>query len=128
MNGTLGAAGGEDRRRLLAPFLSSWSGRVASERIIDTLESILEEHSELPQQPLGDRLQGWQRATRRRLIKRFKGYLPGSKYRPEFQRHRYPGLTLDEMRERVTRFQQLLGDSKPLRVDRLGDHIFRIAD
>lgn len=128
MKGTLGAAGGEDRRRLLAPFLSSWSGRLASERIIDTLESILEEQGELPQQPLGDRLQGWRQATRRRLIKRFKGYLPGSKYRPEFQRHRYPGLTLDEMLERVARFQQLLGDSKPLRVDRLGDHIFRIAD
>lgn len=108
--------------KILTPYLSSWTGPLASERITEGLVGMA-----VPGGSVTDRLRGWQHATRRRLVKKSKGCLPGSKYRPEFQRHRYPGLTLEEMQERVRRFQCLLGDEQPLRVKRLRDHIYRIT-
>ncbi len=127
LEGTRGAAGGDERKALFSPYLTAGDGRLASERIVDVLETIgampLEE--DLPRE--GNWLGGWRRATWRRLVKRSKGYLPGSKYRPEFQRHRYPGLTLEEMKERVERFQGLLGDEQPLRVELVREHIYRIV-
>ncbi len=51
-------------------------------------------------------------ATTRRLVKRLLSYLPDSHNRPEFHRHRYPGISLTEMRERVSRIMQALGDSR----------------
>jgi hypothetical protein len=76
---------------------------------------------------LGDRLEGWYRATKRRLKKRYKSYLPGSISAPEVQRQRYPGIALEEVRARVSRFQELLGDSEELKVEQIFDNIFRIS-
>ncbi len=127
LQGSLGAAEGDQREQLLAPFLSSWTGPLASQRIVDTLAKILEDSETQPAPSRVGRLLGWQQATKRRLIKKFKGNFPDSKYRPEFQRHRYPGLNHAEMLERVARFQELLGDPNPLKVVPLKDHIYRIS-
>ncbi len=123
LEGSLGAANGAQRSQLLRPFLCSRTGPLASERIVDTLD----QRVGFSGPNAGSRFDGWQHATRRRLVKKLKGLLPGSKYHPAFQRYRYPGLTLEEMRGRVEQFQALLGDGDPVRVERLRDHIFRLA-
>lgn len=123
----LGAADGEERRALFAPYLAAGTGPLASERIVDALTTIASSPDATQRYSPGQWLGGWRRAHWRRLVKTFKGRLPDSKYRPEFQRHRYPGLTLEEMRDRVERFQRLLGDREPLRVERIREHIYRIA-
>jgi hypothetical protein len=123
----LGAADGEERRALFAPYLAAGTGPLASERIVDALATIASSPDATQRRSPGQWLGGWRRANWRRLVKTFKGRLPDSKYRPEFQRHRYPGLTLGEMRDRVERFQRLLGDREPLRVERVREHIYRIA-
>lgn len=127
LDGTLEAAGGEERRDLIRPFLCAQTGPLAGERIVDVLAAATDNRDEQARPSLGPWIDGWQRATRRRVVKKVKGWSPGSKYRPTFQRHRYPGLTLKEMQELVTRFQELLGDREPLSVERVRDHIFRIA-
>ncbi len=111
----------------MARYLAAQDGRLASERIIDTLEGIVQRGSKAPMPTLRERLDGNYQATKRRLVKNLKGLLPHSKYRPEFQRLRYPGLSLGEMRERVARYQRLLGDIKPLAVEKIADHVFRIC-
>lgn len=127
LDGTREAAGGQERSDLIRPFLCAQTGPLAGERIVDVLAVATDDLDEQPRRSLRPWIDGWQRATRRRMVKKLKGWLPGSKYRPTFQRHRYPGLTLVEMRELVTRFQKLLGDREPLSVDHVRDHIFRIA-
>jgi hypothetical protein len=52
--------------------------------------------------------------------------LPGSHNRPEFQRHRYPGLPLAEVSERLVRFQRLLDDRTRLAVEPVTATIYRI--
>jgi surface carbohydrate biosynthesis protein len=125
--GEIGAAGGDERKALMDYYLTAQDGPLACERIVDVVEKIMEGRSELPKPALLQRLHGWHKATWRRFVKWYKSYLPDSKYRPEFQRHRYPGLSLDELRARLSLFQQVLGDSEELSIEQISDFVFRIS-
>ncbi len=126
LSGELGAADGEERKGLMKRYLSAMDGPLASRRMVDVIESMVESWGKQTKPPFGRRLRGRYLAAKRRTKKRIKSYLPESKYRPEFQRHRYPGLSLDEMRTRIARFQDLIGDTGELVVERLSQYIFRI--
>ena len=125
--GELGVANGEERKALIEHYLAAKEGPLACERIIDVLEGIMQDRPELPKPAFHDLFGGWWVANGRRLIKRAKAYLPGPHNRPEFQRHRYPGISLEELHIRLKRFQQLLNDKGELRVEQLFHHIFRIS-
>ena len=66
-------------------------------------------------------------ANIRRLLKRVKVYLPGTQAPPEFHRHRYPGISLEELDDRIRRFQKQLGYEEELRVKQLYAHVFQIT-
>jgi surface carbohydrate biosynthesis protein len=125
--GELGVAGGAERKKIIEHYLAAGKGPLACERIIDVLEQITQERSELPKPALFDRFGGWCTANGRSLIKRAKAYFPSSHNRSKFQRHRYPGIPLEEMRDRARSFQQLLDYERELRVQQLHAHIFRIS-
>ena len=127
LSGELGAAGGEERRSLMEYYLATQDGPLACERIVAVMEKIVKDGSRLAKPALKDRLHGRFLAAKRRAVKRFKSYLPKSKYRPEFQRHRYPGLSLGELSAQISRFQDLLGQKEELAVEQLSDYIFRIT-
>jgi len=125
--GELGAANGEERKALIEHHLAAREGPLACERIIEVLEEIMEDRPELPKPALADRFGGWWIANGRRLIKRVKAHLPGPHNRLEFQRHRYPGISLGELHDRIRRFQKLLGYEAEFRVKQLYPHIFQIT-
>ena len=126
LSGELGPAKGEERRALMGHYLASQDGPLASQRICDALENMVNDPSGFGGSTFTDRLHGRYLATKRRIRKKLESYRPESKYRPEFQRHRYPGVSLEEMRERVARFQDLLGQKGKLNVEQHSRHIFRI--
>jgi surface carbohydrate biosynthesis protein len=126
LDGTLGAAGGEARSALVQRYLTGQEGDLACERMIDVVESLAEKRPFLPMPPLSGRLFGAVMAQSRFLIKRVKSYFPGSHAPPEFHRHRYPGITLDELRRRIRRFQDILRDQTPISVETITPQIFRI--
>ena len=125
--GELGPANGEERKAVIERYLAAGEGPLACERIIDVLEGIMRDRPKLPKPTLPDRFVGWCVANGRRLIKRAKAYFPGPHDRLTFQRHRYPGISLEEMLTRIKRFQQLLDDEGQLKVERLYSHIFRVS-
>ena len=128
ISGNAGPAGGEDRKTLMASFLAALDGPLASERIVDVLER--------------DR-GAYHRAHKNHRYRH--GYTDDTwranaawssdlshifrhrKYRPEFQRYRYPGISLGELSSRVRRLQDLLGETEPLTVEQLSDYVFRIV-
>jgi len=126
LSGDLAPAKGEERRALMGHYLASQNGPLASQRICDVLENIVNDPSGFRGSTFTDRLHGRYLATKRRIKKKIASYRPESKYRPEFQRHRYPGVSLEEMQERVARFQDLLGQKGKLNVEQHSLHIFRI--
>jgi surface carbohydrate biosynthesis protein len=126
-SGRRGAPDGAERNDLVNYYLEARQGPLACERIVDTLEDIMANRSQLPKPPLHDRLAGRYRANWRRLVKWAKSHQPDSKYRPEFQRHRYPGLTLQELNERINKIQQVLGDTSAIKAEQISTYIFRIS-
>ena len=124
--GELGAADGKERKELSDHYLAARDGKLACERIVDVLEQI-GVRSELPKPSLPQRFGGWCTAKGRHLMKRAKAYLPGTHAPPEFHRHRYPGISLEELDTRIRRFQQLLNHEGELSLDELFPHIFRIS-
>jgi surface carbohydrate biosynthesis protein len=124
--GKIGAANGDERKALIDHYLEAQHGALACERIVDVVTELMEDRNRLPKQALHDQLASRYKANWRRLVKWYKSHLPDSKYRPEFQRHRYPGLSLNELRKRLSRLQQVLGDSTQLQAEQISEFIFRI--
>jgi len=123
----LGPPDGDERETLMNQYLEALDGPLACERMVDVLEGIVQGSYELPRPPVRDLLAGWSMSTIRTLIKRCKERIPGSHNRPEFQRHRYPGISFEELRARLSRFQQVLGDSRELKVEQKSQHFFVIS-
>jgi surface carbohydrate biosynthesis protein len=127
LSGELGTADGDERKALIDQYLSAQEGPLACEGMVDVLEGMMEGRLELPRPPLHDRLVGWSMSTIRTLIKRAKERLPDSHNRPEFQNHRYPEVSLQEIQARLSRFQQILGDNKELKLEQISQQFFGIS-
>ena len=124
---SLGPPEGDGCRELVRHHLAEMDGkRLACERMVDVLERIAAD----PVNPFArtwiHRADRWIVRRGLNLLRQVKSRLPGSHNRPEFQRHRYPGLPLDEVRSRIARFQRLLGDDIPLAVEPVTATIYRL--
>jgi hypothetical protein len=116
-----------DRQQIVAHCLAAVEGPLACERIVEVLEKFASEQGG-PKFPwVGKRLKGWGLWAGRTMIKRYKDSRPGSHNRPEFQKHRYPGISIADIRARISRFQNLLGDAQNLRVEKWSHQFFRIS-
>jgi len=125
--GELGPAEDQAREALMGYYLEAQHGPLSCERIVDVLEKISAGRSGLPAPPLGDRLAARYRANWRRLVKWGKSFVPDSKYRPEFQRHRYPGLSLVKLRKQIEGFQRVLGEGPEIKAQQVSDFIYHIS-
>ena len=95
--------------------------------MVDVLAKIAGDLARIPEPKIGKRLAGWYQATRRRVRKTYKAYLPGSLKSLDFERHRYPGITPGELAERIARFQQVLGNDTQLQLRQIHDKVFSIS-
>ncbi len=127
LTGELGAADGEERKELIDHYLAAQDGPLACERMVDVLEEMLEGRSQLPKPDWRHRLVGFYRAKRLGLKRHYKLYFSRSHITPQFQRHRYPGISLDDLRSRIFRFQQIFGYFGELKVEQIYDQIYQIA-
>jgi hypothetical protein len=126
LDGTLGAAGGEARAVLVNRHLTGQDGALACERMMDVVQALTETQPVLPSPALPERLFGIVMSRGRFLIKRLKAHFPGTHAPPEFHRHRYPGITLPELRRRIRRFQEILGDESSISAEAITPQIFSI--
>jgi surface carbohydrate biosynthesis protein len=127
LNGELGPADGDDRKKLIEHYLTAQEGPLACERMVEVLDKLVHDQGQSSKPKIVSRISGWSLFAVRTMIKRYKDSRPGSHNRPEFQRHRYPEISLSDMQERVARFQQLLGSGSKLRVERFLNQFFRIS-
>lgn len=124
--GEIDSAAGEERQALMDYHLAAQNGPLACERIMDVLEEMMGDRLEIPKTAFQDRLAGWMKLTKRTWKKRTKAYLPHSINKPKFQQHRYPGVSLQEVKARAGRYQALLGYNNKLKITQLSDHFFQI--
>jgi hypothetical protein len=127
LSGRLGAVNGDERRAAIDESLAALNGAMASERIVAVLGKISETWSENPQPAWHNRILGWGLANGRRLVIFLRKYFSDAAAPPEFHRHRYPGISLEELRLRISRFQQILNDRMDIKAEQISDQIFRIG-
>jgi surface carbohydrate biosynthesis protein len=127
LTGKLGPADGAEREELVKNHMVALDGPLACERIVDTCEQILNNGGELGERGLRHRVNRWYLAKGLNLVNRYKSHLPGEFNKPAFQRHRYPGIPIEELGARLSRFQRILGYSEKLKVEEIFDQIFRIS-
>jgi surface carbohydrate biosynthesis protein len=127
LRGELGPADGDDRKQLIERYLAAHDGPLASERMLDAIEDIVDGRAELPKAGVGGRISGWSLWAVRTMIKRYKDSRPSSHNRPEFQQHRYPEVSLEDMQERVNRFKTVLNFSEDFKIEPVLGKFFRIS-
>jgi surface carbohydrate biosynthesis protein len=127
LNGELGAANGEERKKLIDRYFSALNGPLACQRIVDVIEDIMKGLAKSPKLSISDRLNRWIVASGLYLNKTIGPYLPRSQDRPDFLKHRYPGISLEELNTRILRLQNLLGYSRELKVEKIYNQIFQIS-
>ncbi|MFV0437401.1 MAG: surface carbohydrate biosynthesis protein [Desulfopila sp.] len=120
-------AGDQERDRLLDGYLSARTGPLACERMVDVLEQALAGRTELPEPPWAKRMNGLYKTRIRRIKKWFRASQKGSHNRPEFQRHRYPGISLEELQQRLQRFTEGLEPGAELSAEQLAANFYRIS-
>ena len=127
LEGRLGAPEGDERFDLVRRHLAEMDGRrLACDRMVEVLDRIAVGPAPPESRSWTRRADRWVVQKGLGLLRQVKSRLPGSHNRPEFQRHRYPGLPLDEVRSRIARFQRLLGDDTPLAVEPVTATIYRL--
>jgi len=122
----LSAGNDNERQALFAQHLAAQKGSLACERIIDVLDKTADSRSKSPKPSLRKRLEEMLKTTRYNMKKRSSSHLSVPDNRPMIQRFRFPGVSIAEVCERVSRFQQLLGEDIDLKVDQIGENIFHI--
>ena len=114
-------------QELIEHYMEAQKGPLACERIISVLREMTDGHSPPAGQRSGSSFERWLVSNGLNLVRKVKSRLPGSHNRPEFQKHRYPGITTEELQQRVARFQQLLDYDQPLEIKQLAAGIFHIG-
>ena len=100
---------------------------LACESIIAVLEKTAADLTKLPGPPIGNRLQRWFKATKRR-VRRWSTLRKTDPTRSlEHQQNEYPEVSLDGVRIRVARFLEVLGDNGRLNVEQIYHKLFRIS-
>ena len=125
--GKLGTADGIERQAIIGQYLESQTGPLACEKMVDVLVSF---DSCLDKDNGPSWLQRCQClfvAGVLNLYRRLKPKLPGSHNRPEFQRHRYPGISHETLQEKIDRLQRILADTTRIRIEKLNDVLFRLS-
>jgi surface carbohydrate biosynthesis protein len=124
--GTFNPDESAERRQIVAHCLAAVEGPLACERMVDVLEQMAREPNGRNRPGMGERLKGWLLWAGRTRVKRYKDSRPGSHNRPEFQKHRYPDVAIEDIRDRIARFEKLLGPGLDLRAEKWLQQFFRI--
>jgi len=112
--------------QLLEHHLAGLTGPLAADRIVAILEQI-----ELPPRTAAARVQGLaaRAVVRGRALwkQHVKARSAQHTHNPAYQNHRFPGLTLEDVRSRIERLRRALGRFEGVRAELVAEHVFRIA-
>jgi len=124
----IGASSLNERRKILNGHISALDGPLAAERMVDALESG-EYHRKRPKAAsFGKYVQGWTHNTVRTVVKRINMHRPGHRNNLAFHAHRFPDISVNEIRERISRMGGLLNRFNSIRVGQHSQHIFTIRN
>lgn len=126
VDGRLGALSSSERAAILERHLNSLRGPLAVDRIMQALEEAGYLDGRPARPNLGRFLRTWVAANTRTAAKLAKMLRPDHRNSWKFHAHRFPGITAQELQDRIGRFGRLLGRFGDLRARPVLQHVFRI--
>lgn len=126
LDGRLGPLEEAVRRPILQRHLASLEGPLAAERMIDVLAHAGYGARRPPRPALGRFVGAWLDANVRTGKKLLNMRRRDHRNSAAHHAHRFPGITVAELRERIARFGRQLGRFDHLAVRQLAQHVFRI--
>ena len=117
-----------ERRKILNRHISALDGPLAAERMVDALESGEYHHKRPKAASFGKFVQGWTHNTLRTVVKQINMHRPGHRNNLAFHAHRFPDISVAEIRERISRMGGLLNRFNSIRVGQQSKHIFTIRN
>ena len=127
VNGELGLLDHQERRKRLDPHIASLEGPLAADRIVDALEQGGYRDQKPPASPPGKYCHGWIHNRLRTVVKHINMRRPGHRNNLAYHAHRWPDISVSEVRARIARLGRLLSRFDGLRVEPYSQHIFKIS-
>ena len=121
-----GALDTEESRRLLDLHIGAREGALAVDRMVDVLDQMGFSQQRPPSPGVLRRLEGRIRTKLRTVGKKRNAGREGHRNSTSYHDHRFPEVSIEEMRGRVARFAAELGRFQDIRVTTISDHVFRI--
>lgn len=128
LNGRRGLVDESVRAALFARHLAATDGPLACDRVLDVLLAAGHASAAPPRPPLAGWLRAWLTGHIRTRVKRFNMRRANHRNSAAYHAHRFPGVSVTELNERIARFGTLLGRFGGVRADLLSPHVFRILD
>jgi surface carbohydrate biosynthesis protein len=116
---------GEKRQRL-EHHIAALDGPLASERMVDVLEKLGYAERQPQSSSVGNFLIGSAHTKLRTAVKRINMKRPGHRNSIEYHDHRFPEVTVADLREKVSRLGRQLDRFERIRIRTRSDHIFEI--
>ncbi len=120
------AARTEAQKTVLDRHLAIDGDRLSSEHIVDILGSSDALNGAGPRPSLAGYVGGWIKAKRRARQKKANSLDPSSKNSERYEKHRFPGVSLQEVEEKIALYGGLLGRFQDVRAEEMSAGIFKI--
>ena len=117
-----------ERSRIAARFVAAQDGPLASDRIVDALEGLVEGGGLFRRPPLGEWLRGQYSSRRRNIKKRISARKTDRHDSEEYLQHRFPDLTLADVEEHVERLRAASGRFGRVTVRERSKNIFELGE
>jgi hypothetical protein len=124
--GELGALDNSVRRKILDHHIAALDGPLAADRMVTVLEAAGYDRQQPPAARISDYIRGWLNNTMRTRKKRRNMRRPGHRNNIAFHDHRFPAISVEEIRDRIARFGRLVNRFNNIRVEQHSQHIFSI--
>lgn len=127
LEGQLGLVDEAKRRAIFDRHLSSTTGALACDRIVDVLEHCGYRERIPPWPGIGRYARGWIAMNGRTLVKHINMLRAGHWNSAAYHAHRFPKIGVDELERRINRFREQLGRFEHIRASQMSSFLFRIS-
>jgi len=127
VRGEVGPLGLAERRATLARHIAALDGPLAADRIVDVLDGCGYRDRLPPAPPPWTRIRGQLDNRLRTASKRRNMRRPGHRNNIVYHAHRFPDISVAEVRQRVARFGRLLQRFERVHVEPFGEYTFRFT-
>lgn len=123
----LGSSESIERKQIIDTYISALDGPMACDRIVDVLDQYYASQFGLPRPGRISYLSAWIMSLYRHLKKRFVSpKLSGHRHNSDFLKQRFPGVSLDELKHRISRLSLTLGRFENVKALQVSKNIFKL--